>query len=90
VLRGRECFEGLTNWRLDCSDQVEELLGRDNQMVQFMYTIRDCVACVVLGFTLRTLLFGLLALVFIVGGGRGDYGTAWREYLGSCGIRFDD
>jgi hypothetical protein len=28
-MRDPERFEGLTNWRRDCSSQVEELLGRD-------------------------------------------------------------
>ena len=34
-----ERFEGLTNWRLDCFNQVEELLGRDDQIV-YVYPLR--------------------------------------------------
>jgi hypothetical protein len=43
-MREPERFEGLTNWRLDCSNQVEELLGRDDQLkranaARFMATV---------------------------------------------------
>src|SRR5208337_3351487 len=27
-----QCFEGLTNWRLHCTDEVEEQLGRKHKM----------------------------------------------------------
>jgi hypothetical protein len=32
-MREPKRFEGLTNWRLDCFNQVEELLGRDDQIL---------------------------------------------------------
>ncbi len=32
VMREPKRFEELTDWRLNCRDQVEELQGRDDQM----------------------------------------------------------
>jgi hypothetical protein len=57
VLRDLERFEGLINWRLGCLPKVKDC--SEERSKQFMYTIRECVACVVLVFTLSTMLFGL-------------------------------
>jgi uncharacterized membrane protein len=31
-MREPKCFEGLTNWRLDCFDEAEELLGEEDKL----------------------------------------------------------
>jgi hypothetical protein len=41
-MREPERFEGITNWRLDCSSQIEELQGTDDQWkraARFMATV---------------------------------------------------